>query len=105
LGTRILQERALKRDAVTKFPDLSLLLLLLAVLNMRVMCKGINPLARYSSPPVTRHRRTYTLLRRPWLLAVSGKVTQFATPVTRHTVTQRMKCAPHRGRISGIISR
>jgi hypothetical protein len=65
----------------------------------------VNPIAHYSSPPGTRHRRTYTLLRRPWLLAVSGKVTQFATPVTRHAVTQHMKCAPHRGRISGIISR
>jgi hypothetical protein len=95
----------LKCNLVTKFKDLCLILLLLVVLNMRVMCKRIKAIALHSCPPVTRHRKTYTLLRLPWLLAVSGKVTQFATPVTRHTVTQRMKCAPHRGRISGIISR
>ncbi len=82
--------------------DLSRILLLLAVLNMRVMCKRIKPSARHSCPSVTRHHKTCTLLRLPRLLAVSGKVAHVTTPVTHHAFTrQRMKCAPSWSHLRG----
>jgi hypothetical protein len=77
----------LKRDVVTKVKDLGLILLLLAVLDMRVTCKHVKP--------VTMYMKTHTLLRLPpgqvsGFLALSGIVPLLAT-------------IPRHGHISGII--
>jgi hypothetical protein len=65
------------------------------LLLLVVLCKCVKPLARYGCPPSVRQRTTSVRSELRLPRAVSGKVAQLATPVTRRACTrQRMKHAP-----------
>ena len=84
--------------------NLGCLLLLLVILTIRVRCDRTKPIAR--------RQETCTLWWLPPVLvagfrALSGQMPLFTTIVTRHFCAgqQRVKRAPHLGRLSGIIGR